>query len=328
MPGQQILIVESTDFPRDAVTLLQGAGSVTLADLDREGLCASISSADVLWVRLRHRIDERLIERGSRLRVVVSPTTGLDHIDTEALARRGIELLSLRGETEFLRDVRATAEHTIGLMLGLLRHIPQASRDVLSGGWRRDAFKGRELFGKTVGIVGYGRLGRIVAQYLRAFSVRVLVADPKSEPGPIDDGITSVGLGYLLAESDVVSLHVDLRADTRRFFTALHFGQMKAGSCFINTARGELIDEGALLASLKSGRLAGAALDVLCNEDSAGMRDHPVVEYARQHDNVIITPHLGGCTHESLPKAERFLAKRLLQFMAGFADVEAAVTGR
>jgi D-3-phosphoglycerate dehydrogenase len=227
------------------------------------------------------------------------------------LERRGIRLVSLRGEVQFLKDVRATAEHTLGLMLALIRHIPQAAADVEAGHWRRDRFEGRELYGKTVGIVGYGRLGQIVSRYLQAFDTQVLISDPKLPAGYSDGAARAATLRHLLQNSDIVTLHVNLCDETLGFFTAENFQTMKPGSYFINTARGELIDEVALLEGLSSGRIAGAALDVLCEESSSGMADHPLVEYARRNDNVIITPHLGGCTAESKRKTESFLAEKV-----------------
>jgi D-3-phosphoglycerate dehydrogenase len=307
----RILISEAIGFPQDALALLGQVGRVMLFDLDRRVLEADISNADVLWVRLRHRIDAALMAMAPELRIIVTPTTGLNHIDTEEAARRGIQVISLRGRTEFLKDVRATAEHTLGLILALLRHIPGATADVNAGGWRRDLFQGTELHRKTVGLFGCGRLGTIVARYLRAFDARVLVTDPKVPHGFLEAGLEAVSPEQLLRESDVISIHVDLREDTRGFFTAAMFQMMKPKSYFINTARGELIDEAALLACLESGRIAGAALDVLCDESSEGMLGNPLVEYARRHGNLLITPHIGGCTSESMQKTERFLAGEL-----------------
>jgi D-3-phosphoglycerate dehydrogenase len=308
----RILVAEAEGFPSEAVSLLNEVGTVILADLDLNGLREAIPKTEVLWVRLRHRIDAGLLAAAKDLKIVVTPTTGLNHIDTEELERLGIQLISLRGEVDFLKEVRATAEHTIGLILSLLRHIPQAAMDVQAGHWRRDRFLGSELQGKTVGIVGYGRLGKLVARYLQAFGCRLLAHDPIL-PATYNDGIVEgVALQRLLNESDLVTLHVDLRKQTWRFFGRDSFEKMKPGSYFINTSRGELIDESALIQALDSGRIAGAALDVLCGETPEGtMTTHPLVRYARTHSNIIVTPHLGGCTAESRRKTELFLAEKL-----------------
>lgn len=283
-----------------------------MADLDRSGLLAAVREVDVLWVRLRNRIDAEIMAAGHRLKAIVTPATGLNHIDLEQARCRGIRVLSLRGETDFLMGVRATAEHTLALILALLRHVPRATAHVHDGGWNRDLFKGRELHGKTVGIVGYGRLGRIVARYLKAFDTRVLAADPHIDRRAVEPGITLVPFTQLLREADLVTLHVNLSDATQRFFGREQFALMKPGSWFINTSRGELVDESALLEALGSERLAGAALDVLCHEDSGGMQAHPLVDYAREHDHLMITPHIGGCTIESMEKTELFLATKLL----------------
>lgn len=297
--------------------LLRRAGRVLLNDLDRPELLRAVAPVDVLWVRLRHRIDEELIERAVHLKVVVTPTTGLNHIDLQALANRNIRVLSLLGDTEFLKTVHATAEHTIGLVLSLIRHIPQAHSHVLGGGWGRDPFRGTELSGKTVGIVGYGRLGRIVARLFLAFEARVLASDPHVWMTDVDPGVQVVPLNELLQQSDIVSMHVNLDAETTSFFTKKHFAQMKRGAWFVNTARGELVDEAALLEKLQSGHLRGAALDVLSQERPAGMGDHPLVRYARDHDNLILTPHVGGCTLESMEKTETRMARKLCDLLAG-----------
>lgn len=311
----RILVTESSKFSARAAALLRQAGDLVLADFDREGLLSAVREADVLWVRLRHRINAEVITAASQLKIIVTPTTGLDHIDMGEVTRREMKVLSLRGEMEFLKDVRATAEHTLTLILAVMRHLPAAAAHVAKGDWTRDLFRGHELYGKTVGIVGYGRLGRIVAHYLKAFDTRILAADPNVDAGSVEPNMTLVPLTELLREADIVTLHVQLSDETRGFFGWQQFAMMKEGGWFINTARGELVDESALLKSLQSGQLAGAALDVLSDERSIGMKDHPLVAYAREHDNLIITPHIGGCTAESMEKTEMFLAERLLAML-------------
>ncbi len=306
-----ILVAESRDFPSEALTILRQCGEVVLRDLDRAALLEEVATATVLWVRLRHRIDAEVLAGAPHLQIVATPATGHNHVDVEELGRRGITLLSLRGEIDFLRDIRATAEHTIGLMLALLRHTPGALRHVLGGGWDRDVFKGGELYGRTVGIVGYGRLGRLVASYLLAFGARVLAADPAGDKRTVAPGVRLCGLPELLAESEVVTLHVNLNGETQSFFGPAQFAAMRPGSLLINTARGELLDEAALLHALRAGHLAGAALDVLVGENSSGMAHHPLVAHARENEHLLITPHLGGCTMESLTRTEVFLAAKV-----------------
>ena len=312
----RILVAESVDFSPGAAEMLRRLGTLTLADLDRGGLLAAVPNTDILWVRLRHRIDAEVLSVAPRLRIIVTPTTGLNHIDLDDTARRRIRVLSLRGEVDFLSGIVATAEHTLALVLSLLRHVPAAASHVTRGGWNRDRFKGSEVRGKTIGIVGYGRLGRIVAQYFTALGAVALVTDPSVDSTALPGDVTNVSLPELLDRADLVTLHVDLTARTAGFFGRPQLFAMKRGAWFVNTSRGELVDEQALLEALESGHLAGAGLDVLIDESAAGMGDRPIVRYARDHDNLIITPHVGGCTAESMQKTEDFMAGRLRDALA------------
>ena len=276
-----IFVAESNRFSSRALSQLRSAARVELADVhDRNDLLKNISATDVLWVRLRNQIDREVMDAAPRLRAIATSTTGLNHVDVSYAQGRGIEVISLRGETEFLRNIHATGEHTLALILSLVRHLPAAARHVTEGRWDRDVFRGRELHGKTAGIVGYGRVGRMVADYLRAFGMRVLATDPMLKDAPGCE-VEMVSLEDLLQQADLVTLHVSLTEQTRGLFGQREFAGMKNGAWFINTSRGELIDEAALLYALESGQIAGAALDVLCDERSSGMQDHPLVAYAR-----------------------------------------------
>jgi D-3-phosphoglycerate dehydrogenase len=246
-----------------------------------------------------------------RCRVIAVPATGLDHIDLDACSDHGIRVVSLRGETEFLRDVRATAELTIALMLSLLRRIPEAAASVRSGVWNRDLFRGRELYGKTAGIVGMGRLGMLVAEYLNAFGMRVIGHDPRHEVlSAIAERAET--LDELLRSSDVVTLHVSYSPATHHLIGRDQMALMRPSAVLVNTSRGDVIDESALLDALSSGRLAGAALDVLSGEPSVSP-DHPVVRAARSMPNLLVVPHIGGNTVESAEKTDTFLAGRVVR---------------
>lgn len=307
----RILIAESRGFSRRALGQLQLVGDVELRDLDYADLLTSVQDATVLWVRLKHHIDEQVFRHAPQLKIVATPTTGLTHIDVEAATQHHIEILSLRGHTSFLKDIWATAELTVGLMLTLLRHIPAAHRHVLDGEWDRDRFQGREMHGKSVGIVGLGRLGHLVAQCLQGFGVHILAADPALSSADCPPNVTLLPLQNMLPQCDIVSLHANLTADSRGFFGEREFSAMKHGALFINTARGELLDEKALLAALTSQRLAGAAVDVISDETTRSPSHHQLLEYARSHPSLVITPHIGGCTVESMEKTEYYLAKQL-----------------
>jgi D-3-phosphoglycerate dehydrogenase len=293
----RILVAEKSSFSLKGLQSLAEVAPVDALDLSQAQLAAAVRGYQVLVVRLGLQVDRLVLEAGEDLRIVATPTTGLDHIDLQAAQERGVTVLSLKGEREFLDQVYATAEHTYALLLSLVRRIPAAFDAVGRYEWRRDLYRGRELSGKTLGIVGCGRLGSMVARYGMAFGMRVIAYDPYQPHLP---------------QSDVVSLHVPLNAETEDMIAAEQLAQLRPGAILINTARGAVLDEAALLSSLQSGTLAGAALDVLRNEYALGDRaPNPLIEYARTHDNLVITPHIGGSTQESIEKADLFIANKI-----------------
>jgi D-3-phosphoglycerate dehydrogenase len=315
MPKPRLLVAESAGFSETAAALLRQHADLILTDLHRRQLIASMQNAEILWVRLRYMIDAEIFNAAPHLRAVVSPTTGLNHIDVEEANRRTIAVLSLRGETKFLNNVRATAEHTMGLALALIRHIPAARHDVLRGQWDRERFRGSELYGKQAGIVGYGRLGRIVASYFKALGMNVWATDLRIARNETSGDVPLVSLDRLLSGSDLVSVHVNFTNENIGLFGYEQFERMKHGAYFINTSRGEVVDETALHGALHSGHLAGAALDVLNNEQTEAIAGRSLLVYALEHDNLLITPHIGGCTRESMEMTEIFLAERLCAWL-------------
>jgi D-3-phosphoglycerate dehydrogenase / 2-oxoglutarate reductase len=322
MPDRpRILIAEPLDFSPQAVAILGAAGEVVQEPWPAERLPQAFQEFDAVWLRLAHRVDAAILGPRPRCRVLAAAVTGLDHLDLDACRERGVRVVSLRGETDFLKTVRATAEHTVALLLALLRRIPEAANAVRRGEWRRDLYRGHELHGKTAGIVGVGRLGTLVAGYLRAFGMRVVGHDPHTPFAPtVAEPMAS--LEALLAVADVVSLHVPYSTETRGLLGARQFAALKPGAVLVNTARGGVIDEAALLAALESGHLAGAALDVLDGEPEVSP-DHPLIQAARRRSDLLIVPHLGGNTWESLQKTEVFLAHKVVAALVGEAGNKA-----
>jgi D-3-phosphoglycerate dehydrogenase len=311
----RILLAEKSSFSTRGVQALSEIAPTDALDLGQDELRATIKDYDILVVRLGLHVDKSVLVAAERIRVVGTPTTGLDHIDLEAARERNVAVLSLKGERAFLDEVYATAEHTFALLLSLIRQIPSAFQAVKDYTWRRDLYRGTELYGKVLGIVGFGRLGRMVCRYGLAFGMKVLVYDPYQRTLP--DGIEAcASLEDLLVSSDVISLHVPLNADTEGMFSDEQFALIRPRSVLINTSRGAIIDEAALLRALQSKSLAGAALDVLCDEHLLDrIKSSPLIEYARKHANLIITPHIGGATQESVEKADLFLANKIAQFL-------------
>lgn len=306
-----LLVAEARDFSPRALLSLREHFQVQEADYLRLDLIANLAQVEFLWVRLRTKIDREVMCSGPNLKAIITNTTGLTHVDLPSASDRNIHVLSLKGETDFLKDIRATAEHSLGLTLALLRRVPSAFQDVLEGNWNRYPFKGREIYGATVGIVGYGRLGARVAEYMHQLGARVLATDIDATRSS-SSSVKMVDLTSLLAESDIVSLHADYRNSNYRMFGLNEFSTMKQGAVFINTSRGQLVDEEALITCLKSGHLGGAALDVLDEEFEGAIGNCPLIEYARANSNLLITPHIGGNTFESIERTEDFLATKLI----------------
>jgi D-3-phosphoglycerate dehydrogenase len=284
----------------------------------QEQLISSLGQKDyeALFVKLGLAYDATVFDAAPSLKYIVTPTTGLDHIDTVEAEKRGIQVLSLKGETAFLNTIKSTAEHTWAILLALVRNIPAAVEDVRKQGWRREPFLATELNGKKLGIIGYGRLGRMVAQYGVAFGMEVVVNDnnPAQLTG-LPEGIQSVSLENLLAESQVISLHIPSNPANYHFIDDGKIALMEKLPVIINTSRGEVVDEDALLRALYSGTISGAAIDVIEGDsvwEDTIPADQPLLEYARDNDNLLITPHMGGYAIESIENTRLFMAQKFL----------------
>lgn len=314
----RILNTEPESWSPEARDILSSFATLTEENISREKLIQTIQNYEGLLIKLSHQINGEVIEKAHRLKVIASPTTGLDHIDLDSARKRGIDVLSLKDHVDFLNTVSATAEHTWALVLSLLRKLPQAFQDVLHGHWRRDLYRGMELKGKNLGIIGYGRLGRMVADYARAFGMRIYAHDPVKDPSSGD--IIWLALDELFRISDVITLHLPLSEETRSLIGPRQFSFMKPRALLVNTSRGGIVNEEALLEALLQRRIAGAALDVLEGESefrkhaSSWPENDPLVHYAREHDNLVLTPHLGGATHESLEATEVYIAQQLKNY--------------
>ncbi|MFQ5923258.1 MAG: NAD(P)-dependent oxidoreductase [Anaerolineales bacterium] len=311
----RIVNAEPLGYCDEARDVLNQVGEIVEIPLDRAQLLAQLPDTDVLIVRLAHQIDREAIDAGAHLRVISSATTGLDHIDLDYARLKGIEVLSLQGEMDFLRTVSATAEHTWALLLALVRRIPAAFASVRAGSWNRDSFRGYELNGQRLGLVGLGRVARNVARFGMAFSMEVAAFDP--DLADWLDGVRRCrSLPELMRRSEVLSLHVPLNPGTVGLIGADELALLPPGTVLINTSRGDLVEEGALVHALRSGALAGAALDFLPGEREPERRlSSPLLTYACDHDNLIITPHIAGATHESMAKTEIFMAHKLASFL-------------
>ena len=308
----KILIAESLDFSPDVHNYLSNYADVDTKDLSKINLAKDFTRYDIFWFRLGFKIDRKLIETpGRKVSIIVCPATGIDHIDVKTCDINSIKVISLKGESVFLKEIRATAELTIGLILNVLRMLPAAIRSVNNDNWNRDLFRGNEIYGKTVGIVGMGRLGTIVSEILLSFGAKIIGFDTKKRFVKNVKMVKS--LTELVRLSNIVTVHVDYNKKNHHMFNDDFFSAFNKNSVFINTSRGALVDEKALIKSLQNGHLNGAAVDVI--EDEYNYRKNKLIKYAKKNENLLISPHIGGSTYESFEKTELFLAKKIVNII-------------
>ncbi len=303
-----------------AKEILEEFGKVESLSLSQLDFYQKVCDYEVLFVGLGLTIDKNTIDAAKKLKVIATATTGLDHIDVAYAKQKGIEILSLRGEDEFLNSITGTAELAFGLMLDVVRNVSVSFESVKNYQWDREKFCGHSVEGKILGIVGFGRLGKMMAKYGKAFGMKVIVCDPnKTKDESIKAGVKKVEFDELLCESDIISLHVHLSDETENMFTEKVFQKMKSSAYLINTSRGKIVNENDLLVALKNKTIAGYGADVLAGElnFSEIFENHPLVEYSKTHDNLIITPHIGGMTHESREATDIFMAEKLKKYLMG-----------
>ena len=263
----------------------------------------------------RYRIDETILNDSSQLKVIVTPSTGTDHIDKQLCERFGISVESLRGAVGFIDSIHASAEFSFLLLLSILKKSVKAANAAKQGYWRdiEDQLRGYELHGKTVGLIGLGRIGKKMARYCNAFGANVIALDPLGSQGT-NNVVMCNSTEELLGKADIVCLHIHLDENNQNFFGERQFNCMKAGSYFVNTSRGGLVDEDALMDALRSNRIAGAAVDVIKNEQSEDLVNSPLIQFAKTNDNIIVTPHIAGLTVDSQGKAARFALTKIKDF--------------
>jgi len=270
-------------------------------------MIAIIPEYDALIVRSETRVTAPVLEAGKRLKVVARAGVGVDNIDVDVATRLGIVVINAPAGSTV-----AAAEHTIALILALARHVPQAHASLRQGQWRRSQFVGVELKGKTLGIIGLGRIGAEVAKRALGLEMEVLACDPYISPERAAAlGVRLVDLETLLRTADFISLHVPLTPATRGLLGPKELGMVKAGARIVNVARGGIVDEAALVAAIQEGRVAGAAVDVFDQEPLPG--DSPLLAC----DRVIVTPHLGASTVEAQRKVAQDIAEQILDLFHG-----------
>ena len=300
-------VLVSDPIGPEGVSLLETGAEVDVkTGMKPDELLETVGSYDALVVRSETKVNREVVEAGKKLQVIARAGIGVDNIDLEAATGAGIAVVNApTGNTV------AAAEHTLALMLALSRNVPGAHHSLKSGEWRRSAFMGVEVRDKTLGICGLGRVGTEVARRAQAFDMRLVGYDPFVAPEYARRiGVELLSLDDLLAESDFVTLHTPLTEGTRGMLGMRQVENIKPGARVINVARGELVDDAALLAGLESGRLSGVALDVFAKEppDPSPLLEHP---------KVIVTPHLGASTREAQREVAIEAAEQVLAVLRG-----------
>ncbi len=304
MAGIRILLTDKLDASA-AETLRQAGMQVdVLPTQRREALAELLNGYHAIGVRSATRLDAELLAAAENLRLIVRGGVGVDNIDIEAASRQGIAVANTPGANTI-----ATVELTFALMLALCRNVVPAQNSLCRGQWQRGTFRGTELYGKTLGVVGFGRIGKEVARRARAFGMRVLAYDPYLEEAVFAaEQVARAALKDLFSQSDFLTLHLPLTPETRHLIDAEALAQMKVGARLVNCARGGLLDEQAVAAALDSGRLAGVALDVYESEPPPA--EHPLIG----HEKVVCVPHLGASTREAQQRVAEELAQVMMDF--------------
>ncbi len=301
----KILIADA--FSSVGTELLQSTPGLEVQQVEKateEELCRLVADVDAIIVRSATKITPRILEAATRCKLVGRAGIGVDNIAVPAASRRGVLVMNAPSGNSI-----TTAEHAVSLLMSLARKIPQATASMRQGKWEKNRFMGMELFERTLGIVGLGNIGRIVAERARGLGMKVIALDPFMTPEAAAElGVELVDKDDLLRRSDAITIHAPLTNHTKNLFDAAAFEKMKRTALLINAARGGIIDEKALFDALSAKRIAGAALDVFEVEPTPA--DNPLL----QLDNLICTPHLGASTNEAQDKVAIELAQQFADF--------------
>ncbi|MEM4347887.1 MAG: hydroxyacid dehydrogenase [Candidatus Altiarchaeota archaeon] len=300
----KILITDKLD--EKAVNEAKKFADVELAyGISHDELLKKIENFDAIVVRSGTKVTRDVIEK-SKLKVIGRAGVGLDNIDLKAADEKGIVILNSPEAA-----TSSVAELVFGSLICLLRGILKADKSVREGKWERTKFMGYSLKGKTIGVIGFGNIGKDVAKKAKAFGMKILAYDPKlNKKDAENEGVKKVSLDELIENSDIVTLHVPLTEETRNLLNKEKIGKMKNSAVLLNFSRGEVVDEYALFEALSSGKIRGAALDVFKEEPP---KDSPLLKL----ENVVLTPHLGASTYEAQEEASLTIIEKIRQFFTG-----------
>jgi D-3-phosphoglycerate dehydrogenase len=304
-----VLNLESKDYSKLAIKKWELNGYI-YKEIESQSFL-DYNEVEIIIVRLANYINKDILAPFVNLKFIISATTGIDHIDLPHLKKKDIELISLSKYPDFLQSITSTGEHTWGLLLSLIRKIPLAYNDVLKGNWQRDNFKGIQLKGKKIGIIGLGRVGLQVAKFASAFELEVFYYDPNVN-NELFNKVSQ--LADLFCNCDVISVHIHLNLNTQHLISDELINRTINGFYLLNTSRGAIIDEPAIIRGLKKGSILGFAGDVLDGEINSISNNLLLEEMKSGVSNIIITPHIGGATFDAMWACEEFLSDKIFYY--------------
>ena len=309
----RIINLDPENYSRDAIRIYDSIGQYEGRNVNREELKKIVSKYHVLVLRFSHKLDKEIIDLAKNLKFIVCNATGVDHIEEDYAKKKGIKIISLRGEIEYLKNITSSAEHTWAMLLSLVRRLPKACLSVQQGYWERNLFLGDQLYKKTIGIYGLGRNGMMVAKFANAFGMEVLGYDVnKNIRTKIPAYIKLVSNeDELLRRSKILTFHIPLNKSTNGLINEEKLQKMPDGGYLVNTSRGEIIDENSLIQLITLNKFSGVALDVISNEGSISSSNLTKFNELAKFHNLIITPHIGGVTSDSWAETEIFIANKL-----------------
>jgi len=289
-------------------------GRLINLDADREKVLDEIRDCDAYLASASVEIDKEFLKYANKLKVIGSPSTGTDHMNLKLIKKKNIICYDISKEFELINTFTATSELAFTLLLAILRQIIPAESDARNGLWSREKYSGHQLFDKNFGIIGLGRLGKISARIANGFGMNVLACDIHNKK---IENVKMVNLETLVQQADFISIHVHLNDLTEGLINHNLFNKMKKNAIIINTSRGKIINEADLLYALENKLIYGAGLDVIDGEwlTEKKLYNHPLIKFSRENKNLLITPHIGGATKESIDGARMFMAKKVASFL-------------
>ena len=315
--NEHILVLEPVDFNSEALAIFESIG--TTINSSTNPLERSDKDAiTILVCRMHYFLNKAFLGYFPNVHTIVNATIDDNHIDYTYCNTRGIRVINIKNEKELLQNIRSTSELAFSLISTLVRNVVPSIKSVVEQHhWDNIHFKGRRLGNLTLGLLGFGRVARQMVMYANVFDMKVIAHDPYVEKENFDLlEVENCSKEELFSNANIISVHASFSPENENLVTRKEFERMKPGSYFVNTARGELVCEDDLIWALENGHLAGAALDVLAHEEELDkLFTKKVLDYATNHDNLIITPHLGSCTLDAMRQIELFVAEKLKEIV-------------